>query len=163
MATGAANYAAPASLLKAWGLFSDLSCAAYGLDLFLGAGAESVNLNSQLLCKFTVADDLYAIVHITDDAGIQKSLDINDSTILELLKLCDVDGNNVLLVIVLEASLGESSVQRHLAAFETGSRSAGTGLLTFVSKTSSLAVAGSMAAAASEFCIVGTCSRSDVR
>jgi len=141
-------------------LFCDFSSTAGSFDLSLGSSAVSINLDVELLCKIAAADDLYAISGLFDDAGILKSLYINSSAVFKFLKSCNVNSNDIFAIVACEASLRKSSEQRHLAAFETRSRSSGTSLLSFVSVTSCLSVSGSVAAAFSVFAVLGTVSRS---
>ena len=141
-------------------LFCDFGCTACCLDLSLCGSTVSVHLNIEFLGKVAASDDLDAVPGLFDDTAVLECLNINCCAVFELLKSCDVNRNNVLAVVACEASLGESSVQRHLAAFKSRSGSAGTGLLSLVSITCGLSVSGSVAAAFSLFAVLGTVSRS---
>ena len=141
-------------------LFCDFSSTAGSFDLSLGRSAVSINFDIELLCKLAAANDLNTISGLFDDTGILESLYINSCAVFKFLKSCNVNSNDILTIVAFEASLGESSEQRHLAAFESRSGSSGTCLLSFVAVTGCLSVSGSMAAAFSVFAVLGTVSRS---
>ena len=95
-----------------------------------------------------ITENLEAIFALAQDACIQESLYVYDCAIFELLQSGDVDGVQRLSKDVVEASLGDTTCQRHLAAFKSDAdAAAGAGLLTLVTATCGLAVAGSVAAA----------------
>ena len=141
-------------------LFCDFSCAACCLDLSLGRSTVSVHLNIEFLGKVAASNDLDAIPGLFDDSAVLECLNINCCAVFELLKSCDIDRNNIFSVVAFEASLGESSVQRHLAAFKSRSGSAGTSLLSLMSVAGGLSVSGSVAAAFSLFAVLVTVSGS---
>ena len=99
---------------------------------------------------FTVSENLYAVLCITDDAFLKQGFDGDICAIIKLLQIGERDRLDLCSADILEAPLWESSVQRHLAAFETDTRLSGSCLLAFMALPCSLSVARAMSAASSE-------------
>jgi len=105
---------------------------------------------------------ILSVSGIFDDAGFFQLRYVHRRSILETLKIAQIDGNDLLAVYIGKASLGNTSVQRHLAALETKPGSAGTSLLTLMSLTCGLAVSGRMAAASPKIVMLGTFCRPQI-
>ena len=126
-----------------WSVFniSDHLClAAKCLDLLPGRRREGIYLNIELLGQITSAEDLDSVKLLLDDSGFLEACYGYDSVVIKHLKGRYVNRNDLLAVAVFEASLGESSENRHLAALESGPGSAAAGLLSLVSLAGGLAV-----------------------
>ena len=79
---------------------------------------------------------------------VEKSLRVNNCAVLELFEVGNVDRLEGLCKDVVEASLRDTTCQRHLAAFEADAdAAAGTCLLALVATACGLAVAGCVASA----------------
>ena len=113
------------------------------LNLFLGRLRESRGLNGNLLGQGAVGQHLQAIGAGGDDAGLDQSGCIHNSAVLKAVQRSNVDSSQRLRVDVVETALGDTTCQRHLAAFKSHANlAAGAGLLTLVATTAGLAVAG---------------------
>ena len=87
------------------------------------------------------------------------ALAYTDGASLELVQVGDLDGDVLGGKDVVEAALGQTALQRHLAAFKAGLLDAGTGFLTLVAVACGLAVAGACAAALAGGRLVGALGR----
>ena len=115
--------------------------------LFRGFG-ESSSFNSKLLGNFAVAKELYAIPALGEDACVQKSLGVHNGAVLELVENSDVDRLQRLGKDIVEASLGYTAGQRHLAALKADAgAAAAAGLLALVAAACGLAVTGGVTSA----------------
>jgi hypothetical protein len=106
-------------------------------------------LQSQALGQIPVTEDFYVIVTTIDDAAAAKNFLVDHSTIIEVfLESGDVDAEHLGFVIeVVEAALGQTTVQWHLSTFEAyADRAAGAGFLAFVAFAGGFAVTGAFTA-----------------
>src|SRR3712207_2658452 len=118
------------------------------LDRFDGRLGRAVDLERQLRLKLTDAEDLPAVPRLGDYTGSHQRLDSDGSARIELagldglLNAPDIDLVEVDRVRLVEAALRQTTVQRHLTAFEALDRHAGAGLLTLHATAAGLALAG---------------------
>ena len=139
----------------------DLPCITYSLEhldhlclsasrfdlLFCGLGESSCS-DSELLSDFAVAKELDTVLALGNNACIQDCLDINNCAILELVENRNVQAVQRLSKNVVEASLGDTACQRHLAAFKADANAAAaTCLLALMAAACGLAVTGGVASA----------------
>src|SRR5699024_6028167 len=79
---------------------------------------------------------------LAEDALVQESLGSDGLTVLKSVEGAEVDDLQGLGKNVVEAALGDTAGQRHLAAFKTGAdAAAAAGLLALVATAGGLAVA----------------------
>ena len=69
-----------------------LATSACCFDLFLSCCRELCSLYGELLGDFAIAENLETVLSLADYASVKKSLDINDSTILEAVEVAYVNG-----------------------------------------------------------------------
>ena len=102
-------------------LFNYCSNATLGLDSLLGGSREGMGGDGDGLVQFTTAENLDAILG-RDQTVLTESLECELSDILGLgnrIEHIQIDSDILDTVDVLEAKLGQTTVDRHLAAFET--------------------------------------------
>ena len=115
--------------------------------LFRGFG-ESSSFNSNVLGNLAVSEELNAVSALGDDACIEESLSVDDCAVLKLLENRNVHRLQRLCKDIVEASLGDTTCQRHLAAFKSDAgTAAAAGLLALVTTACGLAVTGRVASA----------------
>src|SRR5699024_4630023 len=91
---------------------------------------------------------LQAIGAGMENAGMDESLGVHHGAVSETVEHRDVHSGERLGKNVVEAALGDTASQRHLAALKAGADlAAAAGLLTLVTTAGGLAVAGTGAAA----------------
>src|SRR5688572_10251687 len=90
------------------------------LDLLTGGSTDRVDGDRELLRKITVAEDLHLVETTVDETGRAKDSDVDDGAIVEVhLKIGEVNHrHNVAEFVVVEALLGQTTMDRHLATFE---------------------------------------------
>ena len=116
-------------------------------DFRFGRSGKRCCFHSELLSEIAIGEDLQAVLAVTDDALLRQGSGVDHCTVLKDVELAEVHGRQRLCKDVIETTLRDASCQRHLAAFEADTDlTAGTGLLTLVTATSRLAVAGAGAA-----------------
>src|SRR3712207_4744944 len=94
-------------------------------DLFYCGLAEFMSLDSEFLSDFAVTQDLDAVGYLLYLAICDQKLRCNfRSVCIECIEVCDIQNGPFLLEYVCEASLRNSSVKRHLAAFKSESYTA---------------------------------------
>jgi hypothetical protein len=109
-------------------------------SIFSLAASLTAYLYVQCPGQLTVAQDLYAIAQFGNGSAVQKNLRCHLRPVLKTIQDIYIDGDDLFGVPAGKASLGKTSVQRHLATLKTGFLVTGTGQLTFVSLTCCLAV-----------------------
>ena len=117
-------------------------------DLLLSGGGEGVGPDDQLLLEAAVAEDLYTVLALREDTLLQQIANIDGGAVLKFIQSGDIDDLQGLGKDVVEAALGDTADQRHLAALKAhADAAAGAGLLALVTLAGGLAVAGAGAAA----------------
>ena len=135
-----------------------LGLSACRFNFFFCGFRESGSLYSKLFGDLTVAEDLYAVTALGENACVQKSLCVDDCTVFKLVKCADIDRLEGLSKDVVEASLGDTACKGHLAAFKSDAdTAAGACLLALVTAACGLAVAGCVASALAFIHMGGAC------
>jgi hypothetical protein len=120
------------------------------LDLLTGRSANFGALYSEFAREFSRTEDLDHIAVAGDQTNRAKSGLIDRSTIFEgLIQIANIhDFDGILKQGVVEAFLGQTTVHRHLTAFESGADApTGTGHLALVAFAGGFAMAGAFSAA----------------
>ena len=113
------------------------------LDLCLSRLGESSGLHSDLLGQVTVGQHLQTILALAQDALLDQGSSVDNSAVFKHIQASHVDSGQGLGEDIVEATLGDTAGQRHLAAFEADADlAAGAGLLTLVATAAGLTVAG---------------------
>ena len=138
----------PHALRTVWIILLHLCLSASCLDSLLGRSGESRSLNRDLLGDLAVAKNLEAILALGQDALGQQSVGGDGLTVLKCVQGVQVDDLHGSCENVVEAALGQTTGQRHLAALKADTDfTAGTGLLALVAAAAGLAVAAAGATA----------------
>jgi len=138
---------------------SRLDRAAGFLNLLTGRSADVGELNGQALGEFPVAEDLHVVVTTIDQTATAQHFFVDQGTALEVfLEGGDVHAEHFGFVIkVVEAALGQTTVQRHLTTFEANSdRAAGAGFLSFVAFAGGFTVTGAFTATKALDAVLGS-------
>src|SRR5919107_87353 len=115
------------------------------LDRFDGRLGRACNLEGKLRLELADAEDLHAVARLGDHTGSNQRLDRDGSARVELagldglLNAADIDLVQLDRVRLVEAALGQTTMQRHLTAFEALDGHARTGRLTLDAATARLA------------------------
>lgn len=120
------------------------------LDLLTGGLADLVEANREGFLNLSVAEELDLVTGAVNKTHLAEGFLIDDSTGFEaVIKVADVDDDeHIAEVEVIEATLGQAAVKRHLATFETDAcAAAGTGFLTLVAFARGFTEAGAFAGA----------------
>src|SRR5439155_6348645 len=116
-------------------------------DLFGRRFGEDVRFHFNLTSNFAGAQNLQTIAQFLDDAELHEPVDI-ENIARQLLELLNVHDGEFLLENIGEAPLRETTMQRHLAAFETAHDAVtGDGAGALVTARCRLSFAGTHAAA----------------
>ncbi len=151
-------------LLGGLGRFSqDLGAVASGVDLerddfdratcffdFLtGRGADGIDFERELLGQVAATENFDTVPGAVDETGLAQALFVDNARDGQLVEVTEIDRSvSDLESSVVETTLGQTTDEGHLAAFESETETAaGTGLLTLVSLAAGFAVAGAFTAA----------------
>ena len=123
--------------------------AACFFDFFASGSTGIVYDEMKRLGDFADAENLDLVVGAVDEALALEGGFVDGGTGVEqIVEFTDVeDGDFIAEVVVIETTLRETTVKRHLATFETDtSAGAGAGFLTLVALTGGFTPAGAFAA-----------------
>src|SRR5688572_24940582 len=100
------------------------------------------------LLEFSVREELDRVVHMTNEPPLEEGIHVDRCVGIEAIEVTDVDDLILDAKNVREAALGQTALQRHLAAFVVRlARVTPARLGTFVTARGRLAVARTGAAA----------------
>src|SRR5699024_5648121 len=117
-------------------------------DLCLGCFGESADLNGNLLFELAVGKNLHTVAVGLHDASLNERCFVDNCAVFKSVEGVEIDRNDLLREDIVETSLRDSSLQRHLAAFEAGTEAVTRScLLALVALAGRLAVAGAVASA----------------
>ena len=139
------------SILQCFKHLHHLGLSSSSLDLLLCGSRECLSVYSELLLQLAVSEDLDTIQGLLHQASCNDRSLIYNGAVLEHVQIADIDRCILGSKNVVEASLGKSSGQGHLAALKARSYTAArTGILALMTLAGCLAVAGTAAAALAE-------------
>jgi hypothetical protein len=126
-----------------------LTGAAFGFNFLPGGGAESMSADGKFAGEVAVAEDFDAIDAAVGEAGVAQNGFINAGAVLEPVQGVEVDREITGgMAGVVEAALGNTADERHLAAFEPDpDGAAGACGLAFATAAAGFAVAAGFALA----------------
>jgi hypothetical protein len=117
---------------------NNLDSAAGGFNLSLGRLTEFVSFNRQGFGQISITQDLDTVFELTDQSGNTKGLKIYHTARIKKFQVAEIDKGIDLSAQRRKTTLGQASLQWHLATFETGFNPAsGAGILAFVALTGS--------------------------
>ena len=122
-----------------WITLHHLCLSTHCLDSLLGRSGESRSLHGNLLGNSAVTQNLVTVLALVQDTLSQQSFCGDDLAILKLVEGAQVDDFQGLSKNVVEAALGDTACQRHLAAFKSVLLCAAAGFLTLITFCGGLA------------------------
>src|SRR5258706_9258784 len=126
-------------------------------DLLPGRLGELHRMHGELLGQLAVSEDLDPVVPALDETGLAQRRLVDRGPVVEALQVGKVHDGVIFLEDVVEATLREAAVQRHLAAFEAEhARVAGARLLPLLAAAGRLAVARAWSATDALFRVTRT-------
>src|SRR5690554_6881040 len=107
------------ALMSAPSMSADhLHLPAGGLDLRPGGPGEAVRAHLQGYVQLAIPQDLYAVPHFLDEAGLAQDFRGDARPLLETVERLELDLLELLAEGVLEPSFRHATNQGHLAALE---------------------------------------------
>jgi hypothetical protein len=125
-----------------------LDFAASGLDFFHSGLGKAVSPNSQGFFQVTGTKDPDTVTYVFDNTGFHQEDGINYRAIVETVKFPHINFSVFVSEFIGKTAFRQSAVNRHLAAFKTGTdTAAGTGVLTLMAFAGRLAKSGAQTSA----------------
>src|SRR5919109_2441770 len=125
----------------------DLRLSACGLDFLLGRRREAVRANRQRFAQRAVPQNLDQRIFSSHQSSLQQLFGRHLAARWKGFQLREIHHRDYSFIWVAEPAFGNSSLERHLSTFESGScSSAGPRPLSLVSATRGLSVARSISA-----------------
>src|SRR5690606_22996540 len=132
------------------------------LDLFDSCLGGACRFDRDLCLQLAIRKDAYAVLDATDNAGGLESSGIDSRLGVELLGIdrsldtAERNGDVFRCEDVVEATLRQATIDRHLAALEAVDGNAGARLLALDAATTGLALAGTDTATDADTVVGGT-------
>src|SRR6185503_8938222 len=93
-----------------------LDLAARLLHGFLRAGTAGVNRDLERLLELAVAEELDLVVQLANETALEQGVDVDGRIGVEAIQITDIDDLVLDAKDVREAALGQTALERHLAA-----------------------------------------------
>src|SRR5699024_6773555 len=100
-------------------ILNHLSLSACLFNFFFGRCVECGGIYSRLFAQVAVAQNLDAVQRLFNQAGLNEKLLGNNGIVVKTLQVAYVHDSELFCKDVVEASLRNTSLQWHLAAFKT--------------------------------------------
>src|SRR5580693_10124652 len=107
-------------MLRTASSFQDFGFPSGARDLLFSGLAEGVRTHGQCNFQFAITQNLNAIALGANDSLARKRFGSDRFAGRERIERLDVDDGKLLRIRAAESALGQATVKRHLAAFESG-------------------------------------------